>query len=163
MLASASDAIIIGFQVRPSGGARNLAEKEGVQIKTYSIIYEVIDEIKKAIEGMLDTIKEEKVMGNIEVKETYKISKIGTIAGCYVTEGKVARDSKIRLVRDGIVIYPTKEGVTGELKSLKRYKDDVKEVKSGMECGLSVKNYNDIKIGDIIEAYEIIETKRTLE
>ena len=163
LLASASDAIIIGFQVRPSGGARNLAEKEGVQIKTYSIIYEVIDEIKKAIEGMLDTIKEEKVMGNIEVKETYKISKIGTIAGCYVTEGKVARDSKIRLVRDGIVIYPTKEGVTGELKSLKRYKDDVKEVKSGMECGLSVKNYNDIKIGDIIEAYEIIETKRTLE
>ena len=97
------------------------------------------------------------------MKETYKISKIGTIAGCYVTEGKVARDSKIRLVRDGIVIYPTKEGVTGELKSLKRYKDDVKEVKSGMECGLSVKNYNDIKIGDIIEAYEIIETKRTLE
>ena len=163
LLASASDAIIIGFQVRPSGGARNLAEKEGVQIKTYSIIYEVIDEIKKAIEGMLDTIKEEKVMGNIEVRETYKISKIGTIAGCYVTEGKVARDSKIRLVRDGIVIYPTKEGVTGELKSLKRYKDDVKEVKSGMECGLSVKNYNDIKIGDIIEAYEIIETKRTLE
>jgi len=163
LLASASDAIIIGFQVRPSAGARNLAEKEGVQIKTYSIIYEVIDEIKKAIEGMLDTIKEEKVMGNIEVREIYKISKIGTIAGCYVTEGKVARDSRIRLVRDGIVIYPTKEGVVGELKSLKRYKDDVKEVKSGMECGLSVKNYNDIKIGDIIEAYEIIETKRTLE
>ena len=163
LLASASDAIIIGFQVRPSSGARNLAEKEGVQIKTYSIIYEVIDEIKKAIEGMLDTIKEEKVMGNIEVKEIYKISKIGTIAGCYVTEGKVMRDSKIRLVRDGIVVYPTKEGVKGELKSLKRYKDDVKEVKSGMECGLSVKNYNDIKVGDVIEAYEIIETKRTLE
>ncbi len=163
LLASASDAIIIGFQVRPSSGARNLAEKEGVQVKTYSIIYEVIDEIKKAIEGMLDTIKEEKVMGNIEVKEIYKISKIGTIAGCFVTEGKVVRDSKIRLVRDGIVIYPTKEGVKGELKSLKRYKDDVKEVKSGMECGLSVKNYNDIKVGDVIEAYEIIETKRTLE
>ena len=163
LLASASDAIIIGFQVRPSGGARNLAEKEGVQIKTYSIIYEVIDEIKKAIEGMLDTIKEEKAIGTIEIKETYKISKIGTIAGCFVNEGKVQADAKVRLIRDGIVIYPTKEGVIGELGSLKRYKDDVKEVRAGMECGLTFKNYNDIRKGDIIEAYEIIETKRKLE
>ena len=163
LLASASDAIIIGFQVRPSAGARKIAEKEGVQIKTYSIIYEVIDEIKLAIEGMLDTIKEEKVVGNIEIKETYKISKIGTIAGCFVTEGKVLNNSKIRVIRDGIVIFPTKEGVVAELGSLKRYKDDVKEVKAGMECGLTVKNYNDLKVGDIIESYEIIETKRKLE
>ncbi len=163
LLASASDAIIIGFQVRPSASARKIAEKEGVQIKTYSIIYEVIDEIKLAIEGMLDTIKEEKVLGNIEIKETYKISKIGTIAGCFVTEGKVTNNSKIRVIRDGIVIYPTKEGVVAELGSLKRYKDDVKEVKAGMECGLTVKNYNDLKVGDIIESYEIIETKRKLE
>ena len=163
LLASASDAIVIGFQVRPSAGARTLAEREGVQIKTYSIIYEVIDEIKKAIEGMLDTIKEEKVIGNIEVKETYKISKIGTIAGCFVTEGKVFANSKIRVIRNGVVAYPTKQGVVAELGSLKRYKDDVKEVRAGMECGLTVKNFNDIKEGDIIESFEIVETKRTLE
>jgi len=163
LLASASDAIIIGFQVRPSANARAIAEKEGIQIKTYSIIYEVIDEIKKAIEGMLDTIKEEKILGNIEIKETYKISKIGTIAGCFVTEGKVTRDAKIRLVREGIVIYPNKQGAVAELGSLKRYKDDVKEVRAGMECGLTVKNFNDIKVGDNIEAYEIIEIKRKLD
>ena len=163
LLASASDAIVIGFQVRPSGGARNLAEKEGVQIKTYSIIYEVIDEIKKAIEGMLDTIKEERILGNIEIKEIFKISKIGTIAGCLVSDGKVTRDSKIKLIREGIVVYPTKQGVVAELASLKRYKDDVKEVRAGMECGLSIKNYNDIKVGDIIESYEIVEIKRKLE
>ena len=163
LLASASDAIIIGFQVRPSGGARNLAEKEGVQIKTYSIIYEVIDEIKKAIEGMLDTIKEERILGNIEIKEIFKISKVGTIAGCMVSDGKVTRDSKIKLIREGIVVYPTKQGVVAELASLKRYKDDVKEVRAGMECGLSIKNYNDIKIGDVIESYEIVEIKRKLE
>ncbi len=162
LLASASDAIVIGFQVRPSSGARNLAEKEGVQIKTYSIIYEVIDEVKKAIIGMLDTIKEEKVLGTIEIKETYKISKIGTIAGCLVNEGKILADAKIRLIRNGIVVFPTKEGIVAELGSLKRYKDDVKEVRAGMECGLTVKNYNDIKSGDIIEAYEIIEIKRKL-
>ncbi|MBT8189804.1 MAG: translation initiation factor IF-2, partial [Bacteroidia bacterium] len=163
LLASASDAIIIGFQVRPSAGARNLAEKEGVQIKTYSIIYEAIEEIKLAIEGMLDTIKEEKIMGNIEIRETYKISKVGTIAGCYVTEGKVSKDSKIRLIREGIVVYPTKAGVAAELGSLKRYKDDVKEVRAGMECGLTIAKFNDVKPGDIIEAYEIIEIKRKLE
>ena len=112
---------------------------------------------------MLDTIKEEKVLGNIEIRETYKISKLGTVAGCFVTEGKVTRDAKIRLIRDGIVIYPTKEGAIAELGSLKRYKDDVKEVRAGMECGLTVSNFNDVKVGDIIEAYEIIEIKRTLE
>jgi len=163
LLASASDAIIIGFQVRPSGGARALAEKEGVQIKTYSIIYEAIDEIKKAIEGMLDTIKEEKVLGNIEIRETYKISKVGTVASCYVTEGKVTNDAKVRVIREGIVIYPTKEGAVAELASLKRYKDDVKEVRAGMECGLTVQNFNDIKVGDIVEAFEIVEIKRTLD
>jgi len=163
LLASASDAIIIGFQVRPSGSARTIAEKEGVQIKTYSIIYEVIDEIKKAIEGMLDTIKEEKIVGNIEIQEIFKISKVGTIAGCMVSDGKVLRDSKIRLIRDGIVIFPTKEGVVAELASLKRYKDDVKEVRAGMECGLSIKGYNNIQVGDVIESYEIVETKRKLE
>ncbi len=162
LLASASDAIIVGFQVRPSLGARNLAEKEGVQIKSYSIIYEAIEEIKSAIEGMLDTIKEEKVVCQVEVRETYKISKIGTVAGCYVQDGKLTRNTKIRLIREGIVVYPTKEGVTGELSSLKRYKDDVKEVRNGMECGLTINNYNDLKIGDIIEGYEIIETKQTI-
>ena len=162
LLASASDAIIVGFQVRPSIGARKLAEREGVQIKLYSIIYEAIEEIKMAIEGMLEPTKEEKIIGQVEVRETYKISKVGTIAGCYVQEGKVARNSLIRLIRDGIVIYPTKEGVKGELGSLKRFKDDAKEVKNGMECGLTIKNFNDIKVGDVIEAYEIIEVKQTI-
>jgi len=163
LLASASDAIIIGFQVRPSGGARVLAEKEGVEIKTYSIIYEAIDEIKAAIEGMLDTIKEEKVTCEVAVRETFKISKIGTIAGCYVESGVVTRKTLIRVIRDGIVIYPNKEGMTGELTSLKRFKDDAKEVKAGYECGLTVKNFNDIKVGDIIEGYKIEEIKQTFE
>ena len=162
LLASASDAIVIGFQVRPSQGARQLAEKEGVEIKLYSIIYEAIDEVKMAMEGLLEPTKEEKIMGQVEVRETYKISKVGTIAGSYVTEGKITRDAMIRVIRDGIVVYPTKEGVVGELASLKRFKDDMKEVKNGMECGLNVKNYNDIKVGDVIEAYEIVEIKQTL-
>ncbi len=162
LLASASDAIIIGFQVRPSANARQLAEKEGVEIKMYSIIYEAIEEVKLAMEGMLEPTKEEKVMGQVEVRETYKISKVGTIAGSYVTEGKITRNSLIRLVREGIVIYPTKQGVTGEISSLKRFKEDVKEVKSGFECGITIKNYNDIKEGDVIEAYEIVEVKQTL-
>jgi len=162
LLASASDAIIIGFQVRPSANARQLAEKEGVEIKTYSIIYEAIEEVKMAMEGMLEPTKEEKIMGQVEVRETYKISKVGTIAGCYVTEGKVTRNSLVRLVRDGIVVYPTKEGVTGEISSLKRFKEDAKEVKSGFECGITIKNFNDIKVGDVIEAYEIVEVKQTL-
>ncbi len=161
LLASASDAIIIGFQVRPSLGARGLAEREGVEIKTYSIIYEAIEEIKMAIEGLLEPTKEEKIVGQIEIRETYKISRVGTIAGCYVQEGKLSRNTKIRLVRDGIVIYPTKEGQVGEISSLKRFKDDVKEVRAGLECGLSIKNFNDIKPGDIVEGYEIIEIKQT--
>ncbi len=163
LLASASDAIIIGFQVRPSLGARKLAEKEGVEIKTYSIIYEAIEEIRSAIEGMLEPTKEEKVMGEVQVRETYKISKVGTIAGSYVQDGKITRNAHIRLIRNGIVIYPTKEGVHGEISSLKRFKDDAKEVKAGLECGITIKNYNDIKVDDIIEAYEIVEVKQTLE
>ena len=163
LLASASDAIVIGFQVRPSLGARKLAEREGVEIKTYSIIYEAIEEIKLAIEGMLEPTKEEKITAQVDVREVYKISKVGTIAGCYVQEGLISRNSFIRLVREGIVEYPKKEGVVAEIASLKRFKDDVKEVRAGLECGLSIKNYNDIKVGDVIEAYEIVEVKQKLK
>ena len=163
LLASASDAIIIGFQVRPSLGARKLAEREGVQIKMYSIIYEAIDEIRSAIEGMLEPTKEEKLLGEAEVREIFKISKVGTIAGCYVQDGKITRNAHIRLIRNGIVQFPQKEGVHGEINSLKRIKDDAKEVKSGFECGITIKNYNDIKVGDVIEAYEIVEVKQTLQ
>jgi len=163
LLASASDAIIIGFQVRPSTNARVLAEKEGVQIKSYSIIYEAIEEVKMAMEGMLEPTKEEKIVAQVEVREIYKISKLGTIAGSYVTEGKLMRNNHVRIIRDGIVVFPTKEGAHGEISSLKRYKDDMKEVKNGMECGISIKNYNDIREGDIIEGYEIIEIKTKLE
>jgi translation initiation factor IF-2 len=163
LLASASDAIIVGFQVRPSMTARKLAEREGVEIKMYSIIYEAIDEIKSAIEGLLEPTKEEKLIGQIEIREVYKISKIGTIAGCYVIEGKFTRNTPIRVIRDGIVIFPTKEGATGTLGSLKRYKDDVKEVKTNMECGITINNFNDIKEGDIVEGYEIIEVKQKLD
>jgi translation initiation factor IF-2 len=162
LLASASDAIIVGFQVRPSVSARRLAEKEGVQIKLYSIIYEAIEEIKSAMEGMLEPTKEENIVAQVLVRETFKISKLGTIAGGYVEEGKINKNNHIRIIRDGIVIYPTKEGVHGELSSLKRFKDDVKEVRSGMECGITIKNFNDIKIGDIVEGYEIKEVKQTL-
>jgi translation initiation factor IF-2 len=162
LLASASDAIIIGFQVRPSLSARKLAEKEGVQIKTYSIIYKAIEEIKMAIEGMLEPTREEVIVGQVEVREVYKISKIGTVAGCYVQEGKLTRNTNIRLIRNGIVVFPTKEGAHGEIASLKRFKDDVKEVKSGLECGISIKNFNDIKVGDVIEGYEIVEVKQRI-
>ena len=162
LLASASDAIIIGFQVRPSSGARKLAEQEGVQIKSYSIIYEAIEEIKAAIEGMLEPTREEHITGQVDIREVYKISKVGTIAGCMVQEGKISRNSHIRIVRDGIVIFPTREGAHGEVASLKRFKEDVKEVRSGMECGISVKNFNDIKVGDVIEVYEVVETKQKL-
>jgi len=162
LLASASDAIIIGFQVRPSATARKLAEREGVEIKLYSIIYEAIEEIKMAIEGMLEPTREEKIVGSVDVKEVFKITKVGTVAGCQVSEGKISRNSPIRLIRDGIVIYPTKEGQTADIASLKRVKDDVKEVRAGMECGIAIKNFNDIKVGDVIEAYEIIETKQKL-
>ncbi|PPK84630.1 translation initiation factor 2 (bIF-2) [Neolewinella xylanilytica] len=163
LLATASDAIIVGFQVRPSSSARKLAEREGVEIKTYSIIYEAIDEISSAIEGMLEPTREEKTTCQVAVRETFKISKVGTIAGCYVEEGKITRNTLIRVIRDGIVVFPLKEGQTGELASLKRFKDDVKEVRSGMECGLNVKNFNDIKEGDIIEGYEIVEIKQKMQ
>jgi translation initiation factor IF-2 len=156
LLASASDAIIIGFQVRPNAQAKILAEKESIDIRLYSVIYQVIDEIKAAMEGLLEPTIEEKITGNIEIKEVFKITKVGNIAGCFVLDGKVTNKSKIRIIRDGIVTH------SGALESLKRYKDDVKEVVKGMECGLSIKNYNDIQVGDIIEAYEEIEIKRKL-
>ncbi len=154
MLASASDAIIIGFQVRPSLQARRLAEKEQIDIRLYSIIYQATEELQTAIEGMLAPKTEEKITCNIEVRETFKITKVGTIAGCYVLDGKVNRNTKVRIIRDGIVIY------TGTLGSLKRFKDDAKEVAAGYECGLNIENFNDIKVGDIIEGYEIVEVKR---
>ncbi|MDZ7741927.1 MAG: translation initiation factor IF-2 [Bacteroidota bacterium] len=156
MLASASNAIIIGFQVRPSPGARKIAEAEQIDIRLYSIIYQAIEEIKAAIEGMLAPDIEEKILCNIEIRETFKITKVGTIAGCMVLDGKVTRNTRVRVIRDGIVVY------TGELGSLKRFKDDVKEVAAGYECGLNIKNFNDIKVGDIIEGYEEVEVKRTL-
>ena len=163
LLATASDAIIVGFQVRPSGSARKLAEREGVEIKTYSIIYQAIEEIRDAIEGMLEPTKEERTTCQVSVRETFKISKIGTIAGCYVDEGKITRNTFIRIIRDGIVVYPLKEGVTGELASLKRFKDDVKDVRAGMECGLNIKNFNDVRVGDVIEGYEIVEIAQKMK
>ncbi len=156
LLAAASDAVIIGFQVRPSTGARKLAEKEEIEIRLYSVIYDAINEVKDGIEGMLAPEEKEEISATAEVLETFKISKVGTIAGAVVREGKLQRTSKIRVIRDGIVIY------TGELGSLKRFKDDVKEVVSGQDCGLNIQNYNDIKVGDIVEAYQIVEVKRTL-
>jgi translation initiation factor IF-2 len=161
LLATASDAILVGFNVRPSTQASRLAETEGVEIKTYSIIYNVIDEIKSAMEGMLEPKIQEKVVANVEVRNVFKFDK-ASVAGCYVLDGKLYRNSKVRVIRDGIVIYPTGEGASAELGSLKRFKDDVKDVSSGMECGLTVKNYSDVKVGDIIEAYEEEEVKRTL-
>src|SRR5579862_500299 len=161
LLSTASDAVIIGFNVRPSLQASRLAENEGVEIKTYSIIYNAIEEVKSAMEGMLEPKMVEKVVANVEIREVYKFDK-ATVAGCYVTDGKIKRDSKIRLFRDGILIYPRAEGGYAELGSLKRFKDDAKEVVSGMECGLTIKNYNDVKVGDIVEAYDEEEIKRTL-
>lgn len=161
VLAEASDAIVIGFNVRPSMQANRIAENAGIQIRTYSIIYTAIDEIKSAMEGMLEPKMQEKIVANVEVKEVYKFDKV-TVAGCQVLDGRIRRDHKVRLIRDGIVVYPTGEGASAELGSLKRYKDDAKEVVSGMECGLTIKNYNDIKVGDIVEAYEEEEVKRTL-
>lgn len=162
MLASASDAIIIGFQVRPSLTARKLAEKEGVEIKLYSIIYEAIEEVKAAMEGMLEPTKEEEITGQAEVREVFKISKVGTVAGCIVQEGKITRNQYVRIIRDGIVIYPVHEGQHAELTSLKRFKEDQKEVRAGLECGMTVRNFNDIKVGDVIESYVIKEVKATL-
>lgn len=156
MLASASDAIMLGFQVRPSPQAAKLADQENIEIRYYSIIYDAIAEIKSAMEGMLEPTLEKKVVGNIEIREVYKISGVGSIAGCYVLDGKFTRNTRINIIRDGIVVH------TGELASLKRFKDDVKEVNAGYECGLSVKNYNDIQVGDILEGYEEVEVKRKL-
>ena len=156
LLAAASDAIIIGFQVRPMPSARKLAEKEEIEIRLYSVIYDCINELKSGIEGMLEPEQKEVVTATAEVQETFKISKVGTIAGCIVREGKLTRTAKVRVIRDGIVVY------TGELGSLKRFKDDVKEVHMGMDCGLNIQGYNDIKVGDVVEAYTIEEIKRTL-
>ncbi|MBO7192165.1 MAG: translation initiation factor IF-2 [Bacteroidales bacterium] len=156
LLAAASDAIIIGFQVRPMPSARKLAEKEEIEIRLYSVIYDCINELKSGIEGMLEPEQKEVVTATAEVQETFKISKVGTIAGCVVREGKLQRSAKVRVIRDGIVVY------TGELGSLKRFKDDVKEVAMGQDCGLNIQGYNDIKVGDVVEAYTIEEIKRTL-
>ncbi|MBL7732705.1 MAG: translation initiation factor IF-2 [Chitinophagaceae bacterium] len=160
VLAEASDAIVIAFNVRPSLQASRLADKAGIEIKMYSIIYNAIEEVKSAMEGMLEPKVQEKITANVEVKEVFKFDK-ATVAGCQVLDGKIKRDSKIRLIRDGIVIYPTGDN-TAELGSLKRFKDDAKEVTSGMECGLTIKNFSDIKAGDVVEAYEVEEVKRTL-
>jgi translation initiation factor IF-2 len=156
LLATASDAIIIGFQVRPSSQAGKLADQENIEIRNYSIIYDAIQDVKSAMEGLLEPKVEKKIVSNIEVREVYKIGGVGTIAGCYVLDGKMTRQTKLNIIRDGIVVH------SGELSSLKRYKDDVKEVNNGYECGLMIKNYNDIRVGDIVEGYEEVETKRTL-
>lgn len=153
-LATASNAIVIGFNVRPDANAKRAAESEKVDIRLHRIIYNVIEEIEAAMKGMLDPEYEEKVIGQAEVRQTFKVSKVGTIAGCYVTDGKITRDSKVRLIRQGIVVYE------GEIDSLKRYKDDVREVAQGYECGLTIKNFNDIKEGDVIEAYIMQEVAR---
>ena len=150
-LASASDAIIVGFQVRPSAVARKLAEQEEIDIRLYSVIYQAIDEIKTAMEGMLAPEYKEEILGTAEVREVFKITKVGTIAGCFVTEGVIQRNAEVRVIRDGIVIY------TGKLGSLKRFKDDVKEVRNNFECGLNIDKFNDIKVGDVIECFHEVE------
>jgi len=157
LLASASDAIIIGFNVRPAGNAKQLAEKEEIDIKTYSIIYDAIDDLRDAMEGMLSPEMKEEITGTAEIRETFKISKIGTIAGCMVIDGKIFRNNRIRLIREGVVIY------TGEMSTLKRFKDDVKEVAKGYDCGIQIKNYNDIQINDLIECFQEVEVKKKLK
>ncbi|NLA49483.1 MAG: translation initiation factor IF-2, partial [Bacteroidales bacterium] len=156
LLAAASNAIIVGFQVRPSLSARKLAEKEEIDIRLYSIIYDAIEEIRSAMEGMLSPEMKEEIVATLEIREIFKVTKIGTVAGCYVREGKINRNSSVRVIRDGIVIY------TGQLDSLKRFKDDVKEVAGGLECGLNILNFNDIKVGDVIEGFKQTEIKKTL-
>ncbi|MGY5353341.1 translation initiation factor IF-2 [Wenyingzhuangia sp. IMCC45467] len=157
LLASASDAIIVGFNVRPAGNARQVADVEEVDIRTYSIIYDAINDLKDAMEGMLSPDTKEELLGNVEIREVYKISKVGNIAGCMVIQGKITRNSKVRIIRDSIVIHD------GELTALKRFKDDVKEVTKGYDCGVQIKNYNDIAVGDVIESYEIVEVKKKLK
>jgi len=156
LLAAASNAVIVGFQVRPSLSARKLAEKEEIDVRLYSIIYDAIEEIRAAMEGMLSPEVKEEIVATLEIREIFKVTKVGTVAGCYVKEGKITRNTKVRIIRDGIVIY------TGELGSLKRFKDDVKEVVGGYECGLNISNFNDIKVGDIVEGYQEVEVKKTL-
>ena len=156
-LAAASEAVIVGFQVRPSQAARKLADKEGVEIRQYSVIYDAIDDVRQAMEGMLKPIVKEQVTATIDVRQVYHISKVGTVAGAYVSDGKVKRTDKARLIRDGIVVF------TGAINALKRFKDDVKEVSTNFECGISLANCNDIKEGDIIETYEEIEIKQKLK
>jgi translation initiation factor IF-2 len=156
LLAAASGAVIIGFHVRPHLNARRLAEQENVDIRLYNIIYDAIEDVKKALEGLLSPEKSEEVTATVEVRETFKVPKIGTIAGCYVQDGKISRGNRVRVVRDGIVAYE------GALSSLKRFKDDVRDVESGFECGIGLENFNDIKVGDVIEAYKIVETMRKL-
>jgi translation initiation factor IF-2 len=157
LLASASDAVIIGFNVRPMGNAKAIAEKEEIDIRMYSIIYAAINDLKDAMEGMLSPEMKEEITGTAEIRETFKISKIGTIAGCMVMTGKIFRNSNIRLIRDGVVIY------TGEFASLKRFKDDAKEVAKGYDCGLQIKNYNDIQIGDVVECFQEVAVKKKLK
>jgi translation initiation factor IF-2 len=156
LLAAASNAIIVGFQVRPSLSARKLAEKEEIDVRLYSIIYDAIEEIRAAMEGMLSPEVKEEIIATLEIRDIFKVTKVGTVAGCYVKEGKITRNTKVRVIRDGIVIY------TGELGSLKRFKDDVKEVVGGYECGLNIANFNDIKVGDMVEGYQQVEVKKTL-
>jgi translation initiation factor IF-2 len=155
-LALASKAVVIGFNVRADAQARKLAESSGVQIRYYNIIYDAVDEVKAALSGMLTPEQKESTLGMVEVREVYRISKVGTVAGCYVQEGLIKRGAKVRLLRDSVVVFD------GELDSLKRFKDDVREVKAGFECGLSLKNYNDLQKGDHLEVYEIVEVSRTL-
>jgi translation initiation factor IF-2 len=156
ILAGPAGAVIIGFRVRPDANARNLAERDGVDIHTYDVIYEAVDQIRAALEGMLAPERREKILGTAEVRDTFKITKVGTIAGCYVSDGVIERSRKARLIRDGIVIYD------GEFSSLKRFKDDVKEVREGFECGIGIANFNDVKVGDVIECYQVEEVARTL-
>jgi len=155
-LALASKAVIIGFNTRADAAARKLAENSGIDIRYYDVIYDAVDVVKAALTGMLAPEKKESILGLVEVRQTFKISKVGTIAGCYVSEGLIRRNAKVRLLRDNVVIHD------GELESLKRFKDDVREVKAGFECGLSLKNFDDMKVGDQIEAYEVVEVARTL-
>jgi translation initiation factor IF-2 len=156
MLASASDAVIIGFNVRPVGNARLVADREGVEIRSYSVIYRVVEDLRDAMEGLLEPEEVEETVANLEVRATFKASRVGTIAGCYVTDGTVRRGARVRLVRDGTVVYD------GRVASLRRFKDDVREVTAGLECGIVLENFADIKEGDVMEAYETRQVEQTL-
>jgi translation initiation factor IF-2 len=156
LLAAASNAVVVGFHVRPNMNARRLAESENVDIRLYNIIYDAINEVRSALEGMLSPSLSEEILATVEVRDTFKVSKVGTIAGCYVKEGKITRNSRVRLVRDGLVVFE------GGIASLKRFKDDVRDVEQGFECGLAIEGFNDIKVGDIVESYKTVETKRKL-